>query len=124
MDKLDSMIASLEASLNIQPGASPYPEEAKANATAEATLSAPPKTEKKKKTKKEKKPKAAPKGMAVPPPADLPVICQIEFKVGVITKCWPHEGADKLWCEEIGERIFCTERKALPHHLPRAEGRA
>ena len=55
--------------------------------------------------KKEKKPKqnqnnsnkkAAP---AVDP--NLPDICKLEFKVGVITKVWVHPEADKLYCEEI-----------------------
>lgn len=31
----------------------------------------------------------------------LPDICKLEFKVGVITKVWVHETADKLYCEEI-----------------------
>ena len=137
MDQLDSLIASLEASLNLKPGQDPN-----AAASAPSSSDMPPqppkaegngaKNEKKKKEKKpkEKKPKAAPKGKAEPPPADLPVICQIEFKVGVITKVWPHEGADKLWCEEIdcgeesgprqicsGLRPFYTEEQMLGHRL-------
>jgi aminoacyl tRNA synthase complex-interacting multifunctional protein 1 len=32
---------------------------------------------------------------------DVPDICKLEFKVGVITKVWVHESADKLYCEEI-----------------------
>ena len=35
------------------------------------------------------------------PADDLPDICKLEFKVGVITKVWNHEEADKLYCEEI-----------------------
>jgi len=57
------------------------------------------------KKKKDKKPKqnqsnnnkkASP---AVDP--NLPDICKLEFKVGVITKVWVHPEADKLYCEEI-----------------------
>lgn len=33
--------------------------------------------------------------------SDQPDICKLEFKVGVITKVWTHETADKLYCEEI-----------------------
>lgn len=33
--------------------------------------------------------------------ATLPDICKLEFKVGIITKVWVHEKADKLYCEEI-----------------------
>ena len=36
-----------------------------------------------------------------PPPMDQPEICKLEFKVGVITKVWPHPDGDKLYCEEI-----------------------
>lgn len=32
---------------------------------------------------------------------DLPDICKLEFKVGLITKVWIHPDADKLYCEEI-----------------------
>jgi len=61
--------------------------------------------DKKSQKKKDKKPKqnqnnnnkkAAP---TVDP--NLPDICKLEFKVGVITKVWVHPEADKLYCEEI-----------------------
>jgi aminoacyl tRNA synthase complex-interacting multifunctional protein 1 len=34
-------------------------------------------------------------------PDTLPDICKLEFRVGVITRVWNHEEADKLYCEEI-----------------------
>ena len=42
--------------------------------------------------------KAAPAAAADP---NLPDICKLEFKVGLITKVWAHPEADKLYCEEI-----------------------
>ena len=49
----------------------------------------------KKKEKKEKKEKA-------PPPAKKEVdVSVLDIRVGTITKCWEHPGADKLWVEEI-----------------------
>ena len=32
---------------------------------------------------------------------NIPDICKLEFKVGLITKVWTHPDADKLYCEEI-----------------------
>lgn len=32
---------------------------------------------------------------------NLPAICKLEFKVGLITKVWIHPDAEKLYCEEI-----------------------
>ena len=51
-----------------------------------------PKQEKKEKKKKEKKPPA--------PAGDIDV-SKLDIRVGVITKAWEHEEADKLFCEEI-----------------------
>jgi len=56
--------------------------------------------------KKDKKPKQKQNNnnkKAAPAAADpnLPDICKLEFKVGVITKVWVHPEADKLYCEEI-----------------------
>jgi methionine--tRNA ligase beta chain len=36
----------------------------------------------------------------VPPPAQSDA-ARVDLRVGVITKVWPHESADKLWCEEV-----------------------
>ena len=123
MDKLDAMISSLEANLNLAPGEDPTAAPPPAPAKKQADGG-------KKKEKKEKKAKAPAKSKkAAAPPADHPIICQIEFKVGVITKVWPHEGADKLWCEEIdvgegeprqicsGLRPYYTEEQMLGHRL-------
>jgi len=56
--------------------------------------------------KKQKSQKGNPKPKQTPQPkvaanVDQPDICKLEFKVGVITKVWVHEKADKLYCEEI-----------------------
>jgi len=124
---LDNMIASLEGSLNLAPGQDP-------------TVTPPPVPEKdnvpkkdaapkKDKPKKEKKAAPKPKAKDAAPPADHPTICMLEFKVGVIVKVWPHEGADKLWCEEIdcgeetprqicsGLRDYYTEEEMLGMRL-------
>jgi methionine--tRNA ligase beta chain len=137
---LDKIILQLEGSLNLAPGAVPA---AAAPAAAAPAAPAPaavvqeePKAgseePKEAKPKKEKKPKAPPKAKAskapAPPPGH-PTICQIEFKVGVITKVWRHPDADKLWCEEIdcGEASprqissglvpYYTEEQMLGHRL-------
>jgi len=125
MDKLDAMISSLEASLNLQPGDDPTAAPPPAPAATQAKNDGKKKDGK----KKEKKAKAPAKAKVAAPPADHPTICMIEFKVGVITKVWPHEGADKLWCEEIdvgeaeprqicsGLRPYYTEEQMLGHRL-------
>lgn len=51
--------------------------------------------------KKDKKPKQNQKKAAPTVDPNLPDICKLEFKVGVITKVWVHPEADKLYCEEI-----------------------
>jgi aminoacyl tRNA synthase complex-interacting multifunctional protein 1 len=81
LELIDDAIAELEARLNIQEGASVAAKEPK---------------DKKQAPKKQAK-------ALTPAPVDdnLPNICKIEFKVGVITKVWVHETADKLYCEEI-----------------------
>jgi aminoacyl tRNA synthase complex-interacting multifunctional protein 1 len=50
---------------------------------------------------------------------DLPDICKLEFKVGVITKVWVHESADKLYCEEIdvGEEVPRQIASGLRNHF-------
>merc|ERR1719274_70329 len=50
--------------------------------------------------KAEKAPKPAAKAQAAPAKA-LDDVTRLEFRVGKITKVWPHPEADKLWCEEI-----------------------
>jgi len=93
LDKLDSMISSLEADLNLSPGALP---------SSASDLPKPPNTKQAKKTKAAAKPKQKPaKGKPEELDLSIPAPCHIEFKVGVITKVWVHPDADKLWCEEI-----------------------
>ena len=50
---------------------------------------------------------------------DLPDICKLEFKVGVISKVWVHETADKLYCEEIdvGEELPRQIASGLRNHF-------
>jgi aminoacyl tRNA synthase complex-interacting multifunctional protein 1 len=50
---------------------------------------------------------------------DLPDVCKLEFKVGVITKVWVHESADKLYCEEIdvGEDVPRQIASGLRSHF-------
>ena len=130
MDKLDAMIVSLEGDLNLQPGQVPPelapPPPPKSDAAKNAAKAA--KKEKAEAAKAAKAAKAK-SSKPTPPPANLPVICLIEVKVGRIVKVWPHKGADKLWCEEIdvgedeprkicsGLRPFYSEEQMLGHRL-------
>ena len=88
LDLVDEAIADLQARLNIDPST--------------------PAANKKQQPKKEKKAaaKAAAKqnnnaGNKNQPNENQPDICKLEFKVGIITKVWNHETAEKLYCEEI-----------------------
>lgn len=46
--------------------------------------------------------KEATKKKAPPPQADVVIdVSKLDIRVGVITKAWEHEEADKLFCEEI-----------------------
>jgi aminoacyl tRNA synthase complex-interacting multifunctional protein 1 len=85
---LANWIAELEATL-CAPDASPPPPSASA---VVPIVAAKPVREKKEK---------APKAEAAAAAGDVAPISLIEFKVGVITKVWEHETADKLYCEEI-----------------------
>jgi glutamyl-tRNA synthetase len=65
--------------------------------------------------KKDAKPKAQPAAKAGERPIED--VTRLNIKVGKITKCWAHESADKLWCEEIdvGEaapRSICSGLRA------------
>jgi aminoacyl tRNA synthase complex-interacting multifunctional protein 1 len=88
LDLLDATIAELEARLNLKPGQELAQKPAK---TKSATLQGTTTTNAKLKA-------ALP---ALPSEDELPDICKLEIKVGVITKVWVHETADKLYCEEI-----------------------
>lgn len=92
LDLVDEAIADLQARLNLNPSSTKQ-QGGKGN------------NNNKQQGKKEKKGKQnnnnAKKSQAAPPNPDQPDICKLEFKVGVITKVWNHETADKLYCEEI-----------------------
>ena len=87
LDLVDEAIADLQARLNLNPSATK-------NVGGGGNKKQPPKKEKKPNNnagnKNQKKANE-----------DQPDICKLEFKVGVITKVWTHETADKLYCEEI-----------------------
>lgn len=102
MDLLDDAIAELEARLNLRPGQDVPATIDPDGAAAAKGLTAAAQSKKKKSggsgaTTTKRKPPA----MAAEDDDDLPVICKMEFKVGVITKVWVHESADTLYCEEI-----------------------
>eukprot|EP00985_Skeletonema_marinoi_P025527 scaffold18874_cov189-Skeletonema_marinoi.AAC.5 len=98
LEQLEDLIADLEAKLNLAPGADPV---------VAADNKKPQQQQQKQQKKKEKKQAAkqnagkAKGGAAAPVDPNLPDICKLEFKVGVITKAWVHPDADKLYCEEI-----------------------
>eukprot|EP00520_Triparma_pacifica_P010506 CAMPEP_0118642276 /NCGR_PEP_ID=MMETSP0785-20121206/5751_1 /TAXON_ID=91992 /ORGANISM="Bolidomonas pacifica, Strain CCMP 1866" /LENGTH=223 /DNA_ID=CAMNT_0006533821 /DNA_START=109 /DNA_END=777 /DNA_ORIENTATION=+ len=133
MDDLNKMIGQLEGALNLSPGQIPPEVVPPASTKVGGDAKKKEKASKKEKAKAVKAPKVTKGGKGggkpTPPPADYPSICQIEFKVGKIVKVWPHENADKLWCEEIdvgedeprkicsGLRPFYTEEQMLGHRL-------
>ncbi len=90
LDLIDAAIADLEAKLHLSPGESL--ETNKSTAKQQTT-----------KKKKQRKPSQQPSDNTAPQQqnTNLPDICKLEFKVGVITKVWVHPDADKLYCEEI-----------------------
>ncbi len=71
----------------------------KGQSADEAAPVASAKSEAAEKTKEEQKPKKQKKN--TPPPADDVDVSKLDIRVGVITKAWLHEEADKLFCEEI-----------------------
>jgi len=91
VDLLDDVIAELEARLHLKPGEAVTVDPSSSSTKEDMGGT---KKETKPQKKREKQPSAA-------PPTDQPDICKLEFKVGVITKVWVHEQADKLYCEEI-----------------------
>ena len=91
IDMLDDAIAELEARLNLKAG-----EEVQLETTP-----APKKKKNEEEPKKDTTSKNNKKLADDTNDSNLPVICKMEFKVGVITKVWAHEKAEKLFCEEI-----------------------
>jgi methionine--tRNA ligase beta chain len=118
VELLKDLISDLEAKLNLAPGAEVLDASDKSQAQENA----------KKDKKKQAKQAAAAKKLAAPA-EDLPDICKLEFKVGVITKVWVHPDADKLYCEEIdvgeetprqiasGLRLHYSEEEMLGHRV-------
>eukprot|EP00529_Nitzschia_sp_RCC80_P027495 CAMPEP_0113463714 /NCGR_PEP_ID=MMETSP0014_2-20120614/12807_1 /TAXON_ID=2857 /ORGANISM="Nitzschia sp." /LENGTH=254 /DNA_ID=CAMNT_0000355731 /DNA_START=25 /DNA_END=789 /DNA_ORIENTATION=+ /assembly_acc=CAM_ASM_000159 len=99
LELLETAIADLECRLGLKPGEdTPALTAATAKLTKEPN-NAPKKSDKKKKAPADKKQKG--KTDSTPPADDQPVMCKLQFKVGVITKVWNHPEADKLYCEEI-----------------------
>lgn len=92
LDLVDDAIADLQARLNLNPSAT------KTNAAAAAAATKGPKKEKK---GAKKDGNGNTNNNNPTNDEDQPDICKLEFKVGVITKVWNHETADKLYCEEI-----------------------
>ncbi|KAL7481104.1 hypothetical protein ACHAW6_006782 [Cyclotella cf. meneghiniana] len=93
IELLEDLISDLEAKLNLAPGADP-PVLNRDNhrQPADGVNS---------KKDKKKQPKPSTKKEAPSAAEDIPDICKLEFKVGLITKVWVHPEADKLYCEEI-----------------------
>jgi len=98
VDLLDDVIAELEGRLNLKPGQAIKLERTAATGPSASSTN---KTKQAKQNKKAPAPKREKKEPPPAPPEDQPDICKLEFKVGVITKVWVHEKADKLYCEEI-----------------------
>jgi aminoacyl tRNA synthase complex-interacting multifunctional protein 1 len=115
LELLNAAIAELEARLNVT-----CKDDVAASATTATTTDIVEKgnpTKKSENQKGEKKKKEESPSAAVN--EDIPDICKLEFKVGVITKVWVHESADKLYCEEIdiGEEQPRQIASGLRHHF-------
>lgn len=105
LELLNEAIAELEARLNV-------PSELKTTTTSHPAV----KTKEKTKKVEGNSTKETNSTTVV---EDIPDICKLEFKVGVITKVWVHESADKLYCEEIdiGEEQPRQIASGLRHHF-------
>ena len=115
LELLNAAIAELEARLSITTKMDCYdPPPSVAATTHPPTTIIPPPPKGKANDKKK-----APDAVATVAADDLPDICKLEFKVGVITKVWVHESADKLYCEEIdiGEEQPRQIASGLRHHF-------
>lgn len=93
---LGDLIADLEGKLNLAPGAAPI-----IGIKGDESKQQKQKQNDKKPKKKQAKENNANKKAPVAADPNLPHICKLEFKVGLITKVWVHPDADKLYCEEI-----------------------
>ena len=103
LDQLDDAIAELEARLNLSAGeAVTVSKNRLVHASSNNKINNNDGNDKP--TKKSRKTPRENENPSLPPTSqadDLPEICKLEFKVGVITKVWVHQSADKLYCEEI-----------------------
>jgi aminoacyl tRNA synthase complex-interacting multifunctional protein 1 len=88
LDLVDDCIADIQARLNLNPSAT-------------KTISTAASTKQPKKEKKAVKKDSNSNTNNDQTNGEQPDICKLEFKVGVVTKVWNHETADKLYCEEI-----------------------
>lgn len=97
IELLEDLISDLEGKLNLAPGANPLPD------SKEKESKHPQQKQNGKKQKKKQAKENNGNNKKSPAAADpnLPAICKLEFKVGLITKVWVHPDADKLYCEEI-----------------------
>ena len=95
LDQLEGLIADLEAKLNLAPGAEPVV------AAVTKQQQHGNQNQKKKEKKQAAKQNAGKARGGAPADPNLPDICKLEFKVGIITKAWVHPDADRLYCEEI-----------------------
>ena len=89
IELLEDLISDLEAKLNLPPGADPVENNRQPTNDAHSKID------------EKKQPKPSNKKEAAASAEDIPDICKLEFKVGLITKVWVHPEADKLYCEEI-----------------------
>lgn len=99
IELLEDLIADLEGKLNLAPGADPAIDSKGEGGGKQ--LKQGQNGDKKQKKKQAKQNNANKKAPAAAPDPNLPAICKLEFKVGLITKVWAHPDADKLYCEEI-----------------------
>jgi aminoacyl tRNA synthase complex-interacting multifunctional protein 1 len=108
LELLNAAIAELEARLSVK---------SEGNLTVTVSTTEVPATTKTSESKKDKKKKV--EEISTAATEDIPDICKLEFKVGVITKVWVHESADKLYCEEIdvGEEQPRQIASGLRHHF-------
>mmetsp|Transcript_40014 Transcript_40014/g.52678 ORF Transcript_40014/g.52678 Transcript_40014/m.52678 type:complete len:247 (-) Transcript_40014:378-1118(-) len=100
-EQLDILIADIESFLGIAPGEDPFAskksKQSSSKEKGKPKLNDAGKAKKKKGNEKQSKKKTAESKHD----GDQPDITKLDIRVGVITKVWHHESADKLFCEEI-----------------------
>lgn len=98
VELLNEVIAELESRLHLKAGQVVTLDEGEATTVASASSN---KSDGGQQSSNCSKPPKREKQSPALPNEDQPEICKLEFKVGVITKVWVHEKAEKLYCEEI-----------------------